>query len=62
MWEQKDVDETHDVYPHKKVHFDIDLNAKPVHFMPYPVPRIHLKTFKKEFNHLVGHGVLAPQQ
>jgi hypothetical protein len=30
--------------------------------MPYPVPQINLKTFKKEFDHLVGLGVLAPQQ
>jgi hypothetical protein len=43
-------DETLNFYPHKKVHIDIDPNAKPVHVMPYPVPRIHLKTFKKENN------------
>jgi hypothetical protein len=43
-------DETLNVYPHKKVHIDIDVNAKPVHFMPHPVPQIHLKTFKKEDN------------
>ncbi len=35
------------VYPHKKVHIDIDPNAKPVHSRPYPVPRIHLKTSKR---------------
>ncbi len=50
------------VYPHKKVHIDIDPNAKPVHSRPYPVPRIHLKTFKKEVDHLVRIGVLAAQQ
>jgi hypothetical protein len=50
------------VYPHKKVHIDIDPNAKPVHSRPYPVPQIHLKTFKKELNHLVRIGVLAAQQ
>ncbi len=59
---KKMFDETLDVHPHKKVHSDIDPNAKSVHFIPYPVPQIHLKTFKKEFNHLVGLGVLAPQQ
>jgi hypothetical protein len=42
------------VYPHKKVHINIDPNAKSVHSRPYPVPQIHLKTFKKELNHLVG--------
>ncbi len=50
------------VYPHKKVHIDIDPNAKPVHSRPYPVPQIYLKTFKMELNHLVRIGVLAPQQ
>ncbi len=50
------------VYPHKKVHIDIDPNAKPIHSRPYPVPQIHLKTFKKELNHLAPIGVLAAQQ
>ncbi len=47
---KKMFDETLNIYPHKKVHIDIDPNAKPVHFMPHPVPWIHLKTFKKEDN------------
>ncbi len=46
----------------KNVHIDIDSNAKPVHSRPYPVPRIHLKTFKKDLDHLVEIGVLAAQQ
>jgi hypothetical protein len=50
------------VYPHKKEHIDIDPNAKPVHSRPYPVPQIHLKTFKKELNHHVRIGVLAARQ
>ncbi len=58
----KMFDRTLGVYPHKKVHIDIDPNAKPVHSRPYPVPRIHLKTFRKELNHLVRIGVLAAQQ
>jgi hypothetical protein len=52
-------DGTLGVYPHKKVHIDIDPNAKPVHSRPYPIPQIHFKTFKMELNHLVRYGVLA---
>ncbi len=26
------------VYPHTKIHIDVDPNAKPVHSRPYPVP------------------------
>ncbi len=59
---KKMFDEILDVYPHKKVHIDIDPNAKSVHSMPYSIPWIHLKTFKKELDHLVGPCVLAPQQ
>jgi hypothetical protein len=63
LWEKyKMFNGTLGVYPHKKVHIDIDPNAKPVHSRPYPVPRIHLKTFKKKLNHLVRIGVLAAQQ
>jgi hypothetical protein len=58
----KMFDGTLGVYLHKKVHNDIDPNAKPVHSRPYPVPWIHLKTFKKELDHLVKIGVLAAQQ
>ncbi len=50
------------VYPHKKVHIDIDPNAKPVHSRPYPIPWVDSKTFKKELDHLVRIGVLAAQQ
>jgi hypothetical protein len=55
-------DGTLGVYPHKEVHIDIDPNAKPVHSRPYPVPQIHLKTFKKELDHFVRIVVLAAQQ
>ncbi len=58
----KMFDGTLGVYPHKKVHIDIDPNAKPVHSRPYSVPQIHLKTFKNELNHLVRLGVLTSKQ
>jgi hypothetical protein len=58
----KMFDGTLGVYPHKKVHNDIDPNAKSVHSRPYPVPRIHLKTFKGEHDHLVRIGIPAAQQ
>jgi hypothetical protein len=54
-------DGTLGVYPHNKVHFDIDPNAN-VHSRPYSVPQIHLKTFKTKLDHLVRIGVLASQQ
>jgi hypothetical protein len=58
---QKMFDGTLGVYPHKKFHIDIDPEAKPVHARAYPVRRVHLQTFKKELDHLVEVGVLAPQ-
>jgi hypothetical protein len=58
---QKMSDGTLGVYPHRKVHIDIDPNAKPKHSRAYPIPRIHLSTFKKELDHLVKIGVLAVQ-
>jgi hypothetical protein len=42
----------------KKIHIEIKEGATPIHARPYPVPRIHLKTFKKELDHLVEIGVL----
>jgi len=58
---EKLFDGTLGVYPHKKVHIDIDKTAEPKHARAYPVPRIHLETFKKELQHLVEIGVLSKQ-
>ena len=59
---KKMFDGTLGVYPHKKIHIDIDPDAKPVYQRPYAIPRVHLSTFKKELDHLVKLGVLVPQQ
>ncbi len=48
------------VYPHKKVHIYLKPGAKPVHHCTYPVPHVHWQTFKKELNHMVELGILAP--
>ena len=47
---QKLFDGSLGVYLHKKVHIDIEPDAKPVHARPYPVTRIHLYTYKCELD------------
>jgi hypothetical protein len=54
-------DGTLGVYPHKKFHINLEPGAKPRHARPYPVPVIHLETFKKELIQLCEIGVLQPQ-
>ena len=50
------------MYPHKKVHIDIDPKAEPVRARAYPVPHVHIDTtFKKELYHMVDLGILEHQ-
>jgi transposase InsO family protein len=47
-------------YPHAKVHLEVDVSKPPPKFhKAYPVPRLHLETFKKELLRLVEIGVLS---
>jgi hypothetical protein len=47
-------------YPHQKVHLTVDSSQPTPKFHKfYPVPRLHLDTFKKELNCLVNLGVLS---
>eukprot|EP00957_Ditylum_brightwellii_P171737 13074146-Ditylum_brightwellii.AAC.1 len=48
------------LYPHRKVHLEVEENVRPYHAKAYSVPRVHLDVFKKELMHIVAIGVLRP--
>ncbi len=41
------------------MHIELKTGAQPVYCQPYPVPMVHMATFKKELDHLVEIGVLS---
>ena len=49
-----------DVYPHEKIHLNIDPTVPPHITCAYPVPRSQLQLFKDELDHLVSIRVLEP--
>eukprot|EP00957_Ditylum_brightwellii_P123154 9390101-Ditylum_brightwellii.AAC.1 len=48
------------LYPHRKIHLEVQEDAKPYHAKAYLVPHGHLEVFKQELLHLVAIGVLQP--
>ena len=42
------------------MHIELETGTQPVYRWPYPVPMVHMATFKKELDHLVEIGVLSP--
>ena len=49
------------VYPHNKLHLDVDPSVKPFVSRAYPIPKKQLQIFKQELNRLVTIGVLKKQ-
>ena len=47
-------------YPGVPMHIELEPGARPVYHRLYPIPHVHLATFKKELDHLVEIGVLSP--
>ncbi len=47
-------------YPGEPMHIELETGTQPVYCWPYPVPMVHMATFKKELDHLVEIGVLSP--
>ena len=37
------------LYPHKKMHIELELGAQPKQYCTYPMPHVHLATFKREY-------------
>lgn len=46
-------------YPHRRVHLELEKDAKPVSCRPYPVSRHHQQVFKDELQRLCNEGVLS---
>ena len=53
-------DGTLGLYPGKPMHIELEEGAQPVYCQPYPVPHVHMATFKKELDHLVEIDVSSP--
>ena len=47
-------------YPGTSMHIELEEGATPVYRRPYPVPVVHMETFRRELEHLFKIGVLSP--
>ena len=47
-------------YPGEPMHIELEEGAQPVYRRPYPVPGVHIETFRQELEHLVHIGLLTP--
>ena len=47
-------------YPGEPMHIELEKGAQPVYRRPYPIPVVHMETFRRELEHLVRIGVLSP--
>ncbi len=57
---RKLFDGTLDKYTGEPMHIKMEDGVQPVYCHPYPIPMVHMATFKRELDHSVEIKVLLP--